>query len=210
MTIFRRTILVVGHPRTGTGYTAQLLQQCGLDIGHENDGKDGVSSWMMAVNDDNPWYSHPIAKRRDNLVYQYCIHPVRNISTGAASIIRENARAPKSYEFRRKHILEIMGIDLNECASELDCAVQSLILWTSIIEKLEPSVWFRIEEHPTPLLKFLEINSIVPNAFGIDIDTSPVNADKLYLGKRYPKPRITLEEWMRLPEFTKMAIENYC
>ena len=37
-----KKILVVGHPRTGTGYAAKLLQSWGLDVQHEKMGKDGT------------------------------------------------------------------------------------------------------------------------------------------------------------------------
>ena len=45
--IYHVPILAVGHPRCGTGYAASLLQQFGLDVGHERAGRDGLSSWMF-------------------------------------------------------------------------------------------------------------------------------------------------------------------
>jgi len=42
-------ILVVGHPRSATGYAAKLLEAYGLEIGHEVMKKNGISSWMYTV-----------------------------------------------------------------------------------------------------------------------------------------------------------------
>lgn len=42
-------ILVIAPPRSGTGYAAKCLQDIGFDVGHEKLGKDGISSWLWAV-----------------------------------------------------------------------------------------------------------------------------------------------------------------
>jgi len=42
-------ILGVGHPRTGTKYTAKLLQSWGLDVGHEEWKKDGIVAWQALI-----------------------------------------------------------------------------------------------------------------------------------------------------------------
>ncbi|CUH70096.1 Glycosyltransferase family 25 (LPS biosynthesis protein) [Thalassovita autumnalis] len=95
--IYHRKFLIVGHPRTGTGFAASLLRQMGFDIGHETDGVDGVASWMMSVDDPkNPWAGHPIAERRSNLFWDHCLHVVRNPMTALPAITRENQYAPKS------------------------------------------------------------------------------------------------------------------
>ena len=39
-------ILITGHPRSGTSYTAALLRLAGLDVGHETIRKDGTVSWL--------------------------------------------------------------------------------------------------------------------------------------------------------------------
>jgi hypothetical protein len=41
--------LITGCGRSGTKYIAHLLSAAGLDIGHETMGKDGIASWLMAV-----------------------------------------------------------------------------------------------------------------------------------------------------------------
>jgi hypothetical protein len=45
-------LLILGHPRTGTLYTAIVLRMLGLDIGHEREGKDGMVSGIFGPNID--------------------------------------------------------------------------------------------------------------------------------------------------------------
>jgi len=45
----QKLILGLVHPRTGTGYTAKLLQSWGLDVKHEKMGKDGTVDWSLAA-----------------------------------------------------------------------------------------------------------------------------------------------------------------
>lgn len=49
----RRTYVILGTGRSGTAYTSKLLQCCGLDIGHETLGSDGVSSWYLTEDTPN-------------------------------------------------------------------------------------------------------------------------------------------------------------
>ena len=55
-TACRRRVLVTGCPRSGTRYTTLVLRRLGLDVGHERIGRDGVSSWALAVDaEQTPW-----------------------------------------------------------------------------------------------------------------------------------------------------------
>lgn len=51
-------LIILAHPRSGTGYAAWLCQQYGLDVGHERLKSDGISSWMWVTKDENPPYGH--------------------------------------------------------------------------------------------------------------------------------------------------------
>jgi len=103
--LYYRDFLIVGHPRCGTGFTAQFLRQMGLDVGHEADGKDGLASWMFAVDGAVPYAQSPVARRREAMRWGALIQPVRNIATAVPSIMRDNIFAPPSYAFRRSRIL---------------------------------------------------------------------------------------------------------
>lgn len=210
--IFHRSFLVTGHPRTGTGFTAKLMGQIGLEIGHESDGKDGVSSWMMAVDDpQNPWAMHPIASSRSWLHWDYLLHPVRDIASAVPSIMRENSHAPASFEFRRRHILQHTGRDLAVPGlSDFERAVVSLTNWSRIIHNSAPHLHFRIEDGVEDLLTFLENQGFPVRARSSNLDTSPVNENKLYQGKRYPKPDITTLDWLSLSEAIWADVVWYC
>ena len=45
----KKRIIIIGTGRSGTAYTSMLLKQCGIDVGHERMGKDGVSSWYLTT-----------------------------------------------------------------------------------------------------------------------------------------------------------------
>ena len=49
----RKTYVILGTGRSGTAYTSKLLQCCGLDIGHETLGSDGISSWYLTEETPN-------------------------------------------------------------------------------------------------------------------------------------------------------------
>ena len=50
-------VVVIGCPRSGTGFISQLLKEHGLDVGHEVWGKDGISDWRMTW--QKPKYEPP-------------------------------------------------------------------------------------------------------------------------------------------------------
>ena len=56
MCAVEKRLLVTGCGRSGTKYTAELLQNLGLDVQHEEMGADGIATWCMAVDcAGSPW-----------------------------------------------------------------------------------------------------------------------------------------------------------
>ena len=43
------SIVITGHPRSGTGFAAKVAQNAGFGVGHETIGEHGISSWAWAV-----------------------------------------------------------------------------------------------------------------------------------------------------------------
>jgi hypothetical protein len=67
-------VLVTGCPRSGTKYISCLLAELGLDVQHEAMGRDGSSSWCMAVDaDETPWGP----PRREH-TFTTAFHQIRN------------------------------------------------------------------------------------------------------------------------------------
>ena len=76
----KKRVIIIGTGRSGTAYTSKLLRECGIDVGHEALGKDGVSSWYLTTDfeafDGLDWAdieSEPV------LVGQQIRHPLKTI-----------------------------------------------------------------------------------------------------------------------------------
>jgi len=69
----RRRILITGCGRSGTRYVVALLVKHGLDVRHEDVGRDGVASWCMAVDSRSTPWGPP---RRD-YDFEHTFHQVR-------------------------------------------------------------------------------------------------------------------------------------
>ncbi|NEV65331.1 glycosyltransferase family 25 protein [Thiorhodococcus minor] len=208
---FFRTLLITGHPRCGTGYASALCRQMGLDVGHEKAGRDGISSWMFAVEDkNNPWALDLVSSSRLRLAWKYLIMPVRDLGKAAESVVRENTYAPASYQFRQKHILARLNINLDGLSTDLEKSVCSIVGWARIVLNQTDFV-FRIEDEQEKLREYLiNLNLIDKEHQCVSLNTSPVNADKLYKGKHYNKPTISIEDWQALPHTVLTQAAWYC
>lgn len=108
-----RFLLVTGCARSGTRYTAFILRDCGLDVGHEWVFPDGLTSWLMAVDcDECPWGATPSANFRFKHVFHQVRHPLKVI---ASVYVNE---PPESWEFICRHVPQIHATDsdLVKCA----------------------------------------------------------------------------------------------
>lgn len=107
-----KTLLIVGCARSGTSYTANILQKSGLDIPHEKMGKDGAVSWYLA---SRPSYR----KRRINLKkfqFEHVFHQTRDPLKTISSVYFSEDR--HSWSYILKQIPEIKADDshLVKCA----------------------------------------------------------------------------------------------
>lgn len=82
-----KLVLVTGCPRSGTRYIAQLLCACGLDVHHEGMGRDGCSSWCMAVDTDVRCWGPSANGYR----FQHVFHQVRDPLPVMSSIYTHEA-----------------------------------------------------------------------------------------------------------------------
>lgn len=73
----KRDVLVVGHPKSGTGYMAKLLQAHGLGVGHERMGRNGIASWMFAAVTTSVPHSFD-GSARALFEFHYVLHVVRH------------------------------------------------------------------------------------------------------------------------------------
>lgn len=108
-----RFILVTGCARSGTRYTAYVLRDCGLDVGHEWVFPDGLTSWLMAADcTECPWGAAPSA----NYTFKHIFHQVRHPLKVMASVYMNEP--PESWEFIYQHVPQIKNTDslLVKCA----------------------------------------------------------------------------------------------
>lgn len=103
--IVQRELLIIGCARSGTAYISNILQQCGLRIGHEKTQKDGVSSWIMCVNTKHvPW----AVDSRRRLQFTHIFHQVRHPLKVISSVQTEGR---PSWKYIIKHVPEIKWED---------------------------------------------------------------------------------------------------
>ena len=197
-----KKILCIGHPRCGTGYTANFLNKLGLNVGHENMMSDGVSSWMLAANDENyPWGD---IKNKDRYYFANTIHVIRNPFEAIPAIILENRYTPdnKSYKFRKKHIENYFDIELlsfeDDFKTQLEMAVQTFIYWNKMVENQKPDFVFRIEYDHENLISYLTNTKLVVNSKMPDNVHEKINSNKLYQGKKHEKPIVSTNDYLQL------------
>ena len=147
-----KKILVVGHPRTGTGYTAKLLQSWGLDVQHEEMGKDGISSWMCAVKETEsvPYGNVKFSDHEWHTII-YCVRDPRET---IASVAYTEDINETSLNYRKKW----GKYKLTD--NKLTNAIRSIIAWDKLIGKIDPDVAFRIEDGAEDLFKKLQNRKI--------------------------------------------------
>ena len=93
-----KLILGVGHPRTGTGYTAKLLQSWGLDVGHEVMGEHGTVDWSLSAGGQSLWQD---ANFKD-FEWKHIIYCVRDPRESIPSIVYTEDIIESSKSFRAR------------------------------------------------------------------------------------------------------------
>ena len=150
-------ILVLGHPRCGTGYSSKLLESFKFKIGHEYYARDGISSWGQApIYEENnrlkpPWGPTRFIKS----TYDILIHCVRDPYNALVSIIAHNRPSRKSQNFIRSTILNYFKVDINNIINEIDAAAASYYYWNKLIEQQKPNIRIKIENDQQLLAKYI-------------------------------------------------------
>jgi len=142
-------LLVVGHPRCGSGFCAYYLNLLGLKISHEKEpNKDytGLSSWAFTIKHmDNdtirPKYGLNGDGWRKNYTFDKTIVYIRNPFTSIESIMDENT-ANWSLNIRSKYIKKILNKDIT--GNNIEKAILCYLYWYEILLN-EYDFYFRIE-----------------------------------------------------------------
>lgn len=162
MTDRKNAIIGLGHPRCGTGFTANTLIAGGIKVGHERMKQDGIVSWLSASEyTETPWGN---GHHRPILPSDLVFCTARSFLSAIPSVIAEN-RIPASFDFRRKVLKDYSGVDLGDEAdvprNEINIAVAGMALWYEMCLDKNPRFVFRVD-HP-------EDDKLFQTFLGIDI-----------------------------------------
>ncbi len=154
--------LVLGHPRCGTGYSAELLKSYGLNIGHERMGADGISCWQYVIKDDLPPFSQKDLnnKNRNHHKFNKIIHTIRDPFTALPSIYyteTPHGANPKHWSYKcviQSHNWRKEKLGLDDI-NPFEFVAQSFLNWNELIEKEIPDILLQIES-PKTFIRYLE------------------------------------------------------
>jgi hypothetical protein len=163
-----RRVLITGCGRSGTKFTALLLQGLGLDVGHEQLGADGVSSWCMAVDSvDAPW---GVGRRglQFNPIFHQVRHPLKVISSLTTF-------TPPSWEFIARHV---------NCPADDPIVIRAAKYWYHWNRQTEHvAQWrYRIETLPGIFDEFCERLGVEPRRDVLRATSKMVNSRKTRRG----------------------------
>lgn len=185
-----KKILVVGHPRTGTGYTAKLLQSWGLDVQHEKMGEDGTSDWSLVTRIQSLWQK----VEYDDFKWNNVIYCVRDPRESIASIAyTEQMTLPFRKNFNRR----IKNENL------ISSAIVSILEWDKMIASLNPSITYRIEDESEKLFKYLKDS-------GLSVRWNDSQVGIKYNVRSHPKLDDLLKEHDDIPNRFKRGINEFC
>ncbi len=142
---FKRKLLVLASPRSGTKFMSKVLQTSGVKIGHEMFKPDGTVGMFFAVED--VWYpgKHWVTddeqkQRRSDFEFEQVWHFVRDPRKVIASLSSPFfARAIWAWQERHT------GISCGLYPKKLR-AMQFWVAWNELIERNKPDFFFRIED----------------------------------------------------------------
>jgi len=130
----QKQYFITGHPRSGTGYMAKLFQKNNIDIGHEQMGEQGISSWQFAVNSQVYPFEHDGLVRSD-YSFDQIIHVIRD----PMACINSVAFTERPSEAFRMKYLVLYG-------NVFERAVLSVIGWNKLVHSLAPSITIQVEK----------------------------------------------------------------
>lgn len=135
-----------GSPRCGSHYVSAFLRKNGLDIGHEQLGRDGICAWQFAASSDSyPYISNRQASSDFFVHADHWFLYARNPISAIPSLIVENQKAPLSYAFRRDAIYEDSGVNLDDFAAPVERAARAYAHWYLLALKRKPKAVLRVE-----------------------------------------------------------------
>ncbi len=147
-------LLVTGCARSGTKFTAFLLQRLKINAPHERLGRDGICSWTMAV----PCEKRPFGPPTSRVSFEEVFHQVRD----PLAVMRSSTTlTADSWEFIHQHI------GSPDAAHPIVRAARYWLLWNEAAERM--ATWrYRVEDLQRDYSEFCDRVSVEPNTALID------------------------------------------
>tara|TARA_Y100000385_G_scaffold68099_1_gene67970 strand:- start:496 stop:1152 length:657 start_codon:yes stop_codon:yes gene_type:complete len=160
-------LLVTGHPRCGSKFSAHYITLLGLQTSHELPPKPkhhGLCSWAYTIKHTKgdkitPRYGYGGDGWRKMYTFENTIVHIRNPFDSFDAIINEN-QFKWSYNIRCKYIKNKLGKSVT--GSELECAILCYLYWYEILLD-ECEFYFRIEYDLDKLKSYIAEKFIEPN-----------------------------------------------
>ena len=151
-----KDFLILGHPRCGTKYMAQLFTMLGFPVGHERFEKYGTSSWLYAVDVKVPQWI-PSEYDKKDFDYRNTIHVVRHPLDAIASIMLTEDIGKESLNFRRKYVT-LFG-------NPHTIATLSYLSWNKLIQSHDPILTTKVEDAEKTVPSFLIEQNYLDDSF---------------------------------------------
>ena len=203
--------LMMANPRTGSRYSSQIFSQFGFDIGHEYLGKDGMVSWVHTAHNLNTpdFLQQGLQKRisRYDLNCEHLLMMIREPLATISSMIYQN-RGLVSFNYRRFHIWQAFGVDIQEYSSILDIAVASYLYWVDLMVLQKPEKIFKLETIEFDLKNYFIDNNIT----FIDNHIDKENTDRNETTKKWSiqKKKLGPEDFVNLDASLKAKLIKFC
>ena len=192
----KKSILGLGHPRTGTGYTHRIMQTWGLKIGHEYMADDGIVAWQL-VYPQGRWPFIDTVKEGDVYDFKHLIYNVRDPKTSIPSIVYTESQSQESVNFRNSFLR------INLSGNPVESAIRSIIKFDQLINKRNPNLIFRIEDESEKLFNFLKEG-------GYNVNWNDTEVNKKYNTRNHEGWDSLEPHLKRVDQEHKNLINAYC
>jgi len=187
-----KLILGVGHPRTGTGYTAKLLQSWGLDVGHEKMGEHGTVDWSLGSGEKSLWQDVDFREWE----WQHIIYCVRDPRMSIPSIVYTENVGKVSETFRQKKS------NFYHHDNPIVRAINSLLEWDNLINNMNPNIIYRIEKDSKDLYEYLKQHT--------DVAWDESTIGTRYNQRNHKNWEEMESEFLTVPRRYKNRLNEYC
>lgn len=76
-----KLVLVIGCPRSGTGYMWKVLSKCGVRVAHEREGQQGIVSWLFTADSADPAWGPKTTDYHFKHIFHQVRHPLKCIAS---------------------------------------------------------------------------------------------------------------------------------